>query len=81
MWKTKGVRVKVQVQNFIGNDHLKTGIIIGLYEIICETLENCKALQNLKNLSFIENIKIKSYTTRIGRNPHISDEEIEAQRG
>ena len=25
---------------------------MGLYEIVCETFENCKELQNLKNLSF-----------------------------
>ena len=25
---------------------------MGLYEIVCETSQNCKALQNLKNLSF-----------------------------
>ena len=27
-------------------------VTMGLYEIMCEASENCKALQNLKNLSF-----------------------------
>ena len=30
----------------------KKRVIMGLYEINCVKLENCKALQNLKNLSF-----------------------------
>ena len=52
-----------------------------LYEIICETFENYKALQNLKDLSFIKKTEIKPHITRTGRNPHFTDEETEVQRG
>ena len=41
------------------------GGIMGLYYIICETFENCKELQNLKNLSF--NKKKNAHTHKPGK--------------
>ena len=34
---------------------------MGLHDIMCETFENCKGLQNLKNLSFNKRKKMHTH--------------------
>ena len=43
------------------------GGIMGLHDIMCETFENCKELQNLKNLTFNKRKKKCTHSHKPGK--------------